>query len=95
MKCSPLLMLGTLVLTANSPASADQTIRVCMGGNGCPWTADSWFPCGTSIDQMAVSVCTITADGKKRVRPYSVIPKGTRGGGQCGYGHWDVTCLDN
>ncbi|MER9740895.1 hypothetical protein [Mesorhizobium sp. M0187] len=88
-------VLTVLMLTTSFPASADQTFKVCMGGNGCPWAGDTWFPCGTSIDQMAVNVCTITADGKKTVSPYRVIQKEIMSGGACGFGLWEVTCVDN
>lgn len=88
------LGLALVIASTAFPASADQTKRVCMGGNGCPWTADGWYPCGNSIDDIAAEVCAVTRDGVKSVRAYSSIHISTKGGGQCGFNLHDLTCHD-
>jgi hypothetical protein len=78
-------------------ASADQTVRVCIGedqANGCPVSKDAMFGCGMSIDAAAGQVCTVTRDGKKVVSPYRVMHQGSHDGGRCGYEWYQVTCLD-
>jgi len=81
---------------AGVPANADQTYRVCTGedqANGCPVSKDAMFGCGTSPDQMAASVCTVTVDGQKKVQPYRVLRQGSHDGGRCGYEWYAVTCV--
>jgi hypothetical protein len=83
---------------AETSAFADYTVRICIGedqANGCPVSKDAMFSCGTSYDEAASLVCTITVSGQKKVKPYRAIPQGTHEGGRCGYGWALVTCIGN
>jgi hypothetical protein len=90
-----LLFTVIAILLPGRNASADQTIRICIGedqANGCPVSKDAMFGCGTSIDVAASQVCA-TKDGRKTVSPYRAIHQGSHDGGRCGYEWYLVTCL--
>ena len=94
-----LLFVGitSTVMTLSTLAHSEYRVRVCVGedqANGCPVTHDAMFGCGTSFDEAAESVCTVTSGGKKSVLPYSIIKQGSHSGGRCGYDWAQVTCRD-
>jgi hypothetical protein len=85
-----------LSLLLSSSAHAEYSVRICIGedGNKCPVQYEAFYGCGTSYDNAAEDVCTITNNGQKEVLRYRMIKQGTHEGGQCGYGWFRVTCLD-
>jgi hypothetical protein len=91
-----LLGLG-LVLAPGSLARA-QTVefRVCIGEReaNCPVAHNAWFGCGTSFDDAARQLCTVTRpDGQRSTSAYRIIPQGSAGGNRCGYSWGIIQCI--
>lgn len=85
-----------LVLAGTGPANADQ-YRVCVGEyeNNCPVSHDATFPCGTSPDDAARQLCTITDNNQRKTTPYKIIRQGSHDGNRCGYEWFMVICVGN
>jgi hypothetical protein len=90
------LLQATFAAAMLTSARVEATeFRVCIGELDCPVPVDAMFPCGTSLEQAAATVCTIHDNGNVRVSPYRLIPQGQHEGNRCGYAWAKVLCLDN
>lgn len=88
-------VLASITLVSNA-TGADRTTRACIGESQCPVSVTSMFPCGTTRESAAASICTVhLGDGTKKVLPHTIAHQGTHGGGKCGYAWFLVTCLSD
>ena len=88
-------LIGAFGLMVQNPAAAESTIRACIGENNCPVAVQAMFACGSTVDTVAASVCTITRNGQRTVSAYRIILQGSHEGDHCGYRWFQVVCLDN
>jgi hypothetical protein len=60
-----------------SPATADQTLRICIGEYEklcrVQSRADAWFPCGISAEAAGRSVCTIYTPTGQTFKPFRIL----------------------
>ena len=90
-----LLSIALLVIAGITySAFPVKTFTVCKGEleSKCS-DATYHIGCSDSEEVFAQQICTVTEDGKKRVRAYSKeVVSGPISGNQCGYWTWKFQC---
>lgn len=89
------VVLAVILIAIPSASWADRSVRACIGeyDNECNFSHDVFFPCGTSFEAAARSICTVVVSGgQRKVLQYEYAREGQRSGNACGYQKFLVTC---
>lgn len=83
-----------LLASFSTQALADETYTICIGEfrDSCPTAIDVWFSCGTSANQAAESVCTVSTKASQTIGAFSIAKLSDRPGNHCGYATFRITC---
>ena len=97
-KYVPAFLMSILVSgLAIGSATADHRYEMCIGEveHDCGFSHQAMFGCGTTADDVARAVCSITnPDGSKKYGPYRLILRGATSGDHCGYAGYFVDCVE-